>query len=58
MREDLGGKLLHINFPQETKCENTLSEYGIQMIATLITRNNQFIAGDLGTKKLVNLARK
>ena len=45
VREDLGGKLLHINFPQETKCEDTLSEYGIQMIATLITRNNQFIAG-------------
>jgi len=58
VREDLGGKLLHINFPQETKCENTLSEYGIQMIATLITKNNHFIAGDLGTKKLVNLAGK
>ena len=28
------------------------------MIATLATRNNQFIAGDGRTKKLVNLARK
>jgi len=58
VREDLGGKLLYINFPKDTETENNLSEYGIQMIATLITKNNQFIAGDSVTKKLVKLAEK
>ena len=58
VKEDLAGKLLFINFPEDNGPNDTLSEYGIQMVATLITKNNQFIAGDVITKKLVTLAEK
>ena len=58
VKEDLGGKLLYINFPEENAGKDTPNEYGLQMIATLATKNNQFIAGDQQTKKLVKLAEK
>ena len=58
VKEDLGGKLLYINFPEDNDSEGTPNEYGIQMVATLVTKNNQFIAGDESTKKLVQLAEK
>ena len=56
--EDLGGKLLYVNFSKNDFNEDSVNDYGLQLIATLATRNNQFIAGDGKTKKLVNLARK
>jgi two-component system response regulator FlrC len=59
LEEDLGGKLLKIGLPKISLDENKQSEtYGLQLVATLITKNNQFIAGDISTKKLVTLARK
>ena len=58
IKEDLGGKLLYINFPTDNKEADTLNEYGLQMVATLVVKNNQFIAGDLNTKKLVQLAKR
>ena len=58
IKEDLGGKLLFINFSKNDFNEDSVNDYGLQLIATLATRNNQFIAGDGRTKKLVNLARK
>ena len=58
VKEDLGGKLLYINFPEDNKQEETPNEYGFQMVATLVTKNNQFIAGDQNTKKLVKLAER
>ena len=58
IKEDLGGKLLYINFSKNDFNEDSVNDYGLQLIATLATRNNQFIAGDGRTKKLVNLARK
>ena len=58
IKEDLGGKLLNINFSKNDFNEDSVNDYGLQLIATLATRNNQFIAGDARTKKLVNLARK
>ena len=58
IKEDLGGKLLNINFSKNGFNEDSVNDYGLQLIATLATRNNQFIAGDGRTKKLVNLARK
>ena len=56
--EDLGGKLLYVNFSKNDFNEDSVNDYGLQLIATLATRNNQFIAGDGKTKKLVNLAQK
>ena len=56
--EDLGGKLLYVNFSKNDFNEDSINDYGLQLIATLATRNNQFIAGDGKTKKLVNLAQK
>ncbi len=58
LKEDLGGRLLRINLPVSNKAEDTSYEYGFQIIATLVVRNNQFIAGDESTKKLVKLAEK
>ena len=58
IKEDLGGKLLYVNFSKNDFNEDSVNDYGLQLIATLATRNNQFIAGDGRTKKLVNLARK
>ena len=58
IKEDLGGKLLYVNFSKNDFNEDSVNDYGLQLIATLATRNNQFIAGDERTKKLVNLARK
>ncbi len=58
VKEDLGGKLININFPEEHEEEASLNEYGLQMIATLVTKNSQFIAGDKTTKKLVQLAER
>ena len=58
INEDLGGKLLHVNLSKNDFNEDNINDYGLQLIATLATRNNQFIAGDGRTKKLVNLARK
>ena len=58
VKEDLGGKLLYINFPEAKEQEETPNEYGFQMVATLVTKNNQFIAGDQNTKKLVKLAER
>jgi len=58
LKEDLGGKLLRINLPESNEAEDTSNEYGFQMIATLVVKNNQFIAGDQSTKKLVKLAEK
>ena len=58
VKEDLGGKLLYINFPEENKAEDATNEYGLQMVATLVTKNNQFIAGDQNTKNLAQLAEK
>ena len=58
VKEDLGGKLVFINFPEDNEQKDTIAEYGFQMFATLTTKNNQFIAGDNITKKLVTLAEK
>ncbi len=58
VKEDLGGKLLYINFPKDNEGGDTPNEYGFQMVATLVTKNNQFIAGDQITKKLVKLAER
>ncbi len=58
VEEDLGGKLLLINFPKNDDQEETLNEYGSQIVATLVTKNNQFIAGDANTKKLIKLAER
>ena len=58
VKEELAGKLLFINFPEDNQPGDMLNEYGIQMVATLIAKNNQFIAGDVITKKLVKLAEK
>jgi two-component system response regulator FlrC len=59
LEEDLGGKILKIGLPKISFDEKKQSEnYGLQLVATLITKNNQFIAGDIVTKKLVVLARK
>ncbi len=58
LKEDLGGKLLRINLPESNEAEDTSNEYGFQIIATLVVKNNQFIAGDQSTKKLVKLAEK
>jgi two-component system response regulator FlrC len=58
VKEELGGKLLKINLPQDDSSDDTTNEYGFQLIATLVTKNNQFIAGDPVTKKLVTLADK
>ena len=58
LKEDLGGKLLRINLPESNEAEKTSNEYGFQIIATLVVKNNQFIAGDQSTKQLVKLAEK
>ncbi len=58
VHEELGGKLLHINFPADNEQKDTIAEYGFQMVATLATKNIQFIAGDPRTKKLLRLAEK
>jgi len=59
IEEDLGGKLLRIGLPKgSSEDKNKSREYGLQLIATLATRNNQFIAGDPVTKELVTLSRK
>jgi len=58
IEEELGGKLLNVNFPAEDSDENSISDYGLHLLATLATKNNQFIAGDQNTKKLVKLAQK
>ena len=58
VKEDLGGKLININFPEENEEEDSPNDYGLQMVATLVTKNNQFIAGDKNTKKLVQLAER
>ena len=58
IKQDLGGKLLHINFPENEFVGENTSNYGLHLVATLATKNNQFIAGDERTKKLVALARK
>ena len=58
IKEELGGKLLNVNFPADDSDEHGISDYGLHLLATLATKNNQFIAGDLSTKKLVKLARK
>ena len=58
VKEDLGGKLININFPEENEEEGSPNEYGLQMIATLVSKNSQFIAGDKTTKKLVQLAER
>ena len=58
IKEDLGGKLLHINFPESEFVKNKTNDYGLHLVATLATKNNQFIAGDERTKRLVTLARK
>ena len=47
-----------VNFSKTNEAEDTANEYGLQMVATLATKNNQFIAGDQNTKKLVKLAEK
>ena len=44
LKEDLGGKLLHVNLPDCNDGEDTTNNYGFQIIATLVARNNQFIA--------------
>ena len=54
----MGGKLLNVNFPADDSDEHGISDYGLHLLATLATKNNQFIAGDQSTKKLVKLARK
>jgi len=56
--EDLSGKLLYVNFTSNDLDEDSIHDYGLHLVATLATRNNQFIAGDERTEKLVNLARK
>ena len=56
--EDLSGKLLYVNFSANDLNEDSIHDYGLHLVATLATRNNQFIAGDERTEKLVNLARK
>ena len=56
--EDLSGKLLYVNFTSNDLNEDSIHDYGLHLVATLATRNNQFIAGDERTEKLVNLARK
>ena len=58
VKEELGGKLLYINFPKNDDQKDNLNEYGSQMVATLVTKNNQFIAGDSNTKKLIKLAER
>ena len=58
LKQDLGGKLLRVNLPETNEAEDTLNEYGFQIIATLVARNNQFIAGDQSSKNLVKLAEK
>ena len=58
VHEELGGKLLYINFPEDNEQKDTVAEYGFQMVATLATKNIQFIAGDPRTKKLLQLAEK
>jgi len=58
IKQELGGKLLFINLPAEHEAEDALNEYGLQLIATLVTKNNQFITGDDNTKKLAQLADK
>ena len=49
---------MHINFPKDNEHEDTINEYGSQMVATLVMKNKQFIAGDANTKKLLKLAEK
>ena len=58
LKEELGGKLLRINLPESNEAKDNSNEYGFQIIATLVVRNNQFIAGDQSTKKLLKLAEK
>ena len=58
LKEELGGKLLRINLPESNEAKDNSNEYGFQIIATLVVRNNQFIAGDQSTKKLLTLAEK
>ena len=55
--EDLSGKLLYVNFLANDLNEDSIHDYGLHLVATL-AENNQFIAGDERTEKLVNLARK
>jgi two-component system response regulator FlrC len=59
--EDLGGKFVRIAIPDNSLQEknNAFScNYGMHLIATIVTKNNQFIAGDKITKKLVALAKR
>ncbi len=61
IEEDLGGKLIKVSIPDKSPHEknNTqYSDYGMHLIATIVTKNNQFIAGDAVTKKLVSLAKR
>ena len=58
LKEELGGKLLRINLPDSNEAKDNSNEYGFQIIATLVVKNNQFIAGDQSTKKLLTLAEK
>ena len=58
VKQELGGKILFINFPVVDGSENNINDYGLNLLATLATKNNQFIAGDQNTKKLVKLAQK
>ena len=58
LKEDLGGKLVYVNLPDCNEAEDTTNDYGFQIIATLVARNNQFIAGDQNTKNLMKLADK
>ena len=59
--EELGGKLIRIAIPARSlKEKNNVfsSDYGMHLIATIVTKNNQFIAGDPITKELVKLAKR
>ncbi len=61
IEEDLGGKLIRIGVPYKLHKEGNKTfscDYGMHLIATIVTKNNQFISGDVITKKLVNLAKR
>ncbi|MDC3068099.1 sigma-54 dependent transcriptional regulator [Paracoccaceae bacterium] len=58
IKEEMGGKLIYVTFPKEVQEEQNEDNYGLQMLATLITKNNHIISGDQTTKQLIRLAEK
>ena len=54
---ELGGKMIFLRLPNH-KSENTSEDYGLQMLATLVSNSGVVAASDESSQKLFNLAKR